>query len=463
MGISTRKTDALEKSSKPNYRYIDDDLEYSVLIPSREEWASIFNDQHYGPLHLWMRCVGNVIRAYFVIETLSDGPHLDLSQTAERERMYAHNLTLLANGVPIKKVITGGGGEFFLTVNSTNRNFLTSTDEVHISVEGWKHFAKFPIWRCSLPKDKSTGPAEYIMSTYTNDESSTISNTIPKMVTAIERHLLFHKCALNISSYEIPVELDHIPYFMANDLLAQFASTGFITFLIKGNHPGQYLGYNIKWYFLYQNLVILTHWRTGNKRIFFWDPDEYLHLPTHMISAFNEKLNTHSVVNFQRKTTICVDCDHNLPELGNSFANHTYVVSNNHLPGKIVINPDEAGCMLVHFASCSRSTVRLDSRIAYIAHFENLMVNRVSKNNADYKFHNYDVSLLGRCEKSDVVHSLEAASLQYASIMVESDQPYRDAAIKHYLQYEILFWVTCAVATLFLLYRTCKLCRLTRK
>jgi hypothetical protein len=175
-----------------------------------------------------------------------------------------------------------------------------------------------------------------------------------------------------------------------------------------------------------------------------------LHLPPYLAAAFHEKINTHSVVNFQRKTVICVDCDHNLPELGNSFSNHSFKISNKHLPAKVSINPDKAGCLLIHFSLCSTDIIRLDSRIAYISHFDNFHSHRVSKDEADYKFHDYDASLLSRCERNDVVHSLQSAVQQYRTIMVESRHPFRDV---HYFIHEIIVLTIGSVMVIFALFR----------
>jgi hypothetical protein len=210
---------------------IDSGLHYGVLIPSKVEWMRTFgDDKYYGPMHLWIRCIGTTLRSYFYIETMGEGDYL--STPEERVKMFTNNITLLADGVPITSVITDAGGEFYLELT----NDFTHTGEISISVLGWLHYARFPINECSreLINDDITAPIQYIINTYTKDQGSGLSTNVPAMVHAIANHLLFHKCSLNISHYEVAVAREHIPYFLNNSQLATFASSGFLTFLVKG-------------------------------------------------------------------------------------------------------------------------------------------------------------------------------------------------------------------------------------
>ena len=410
---------------RTNVRKIDENLEYSILIPSKKEWLALnFDEFHYGPLHLWMRCVGSVIRGYFHFESAAEDCNVNFASVSDKEKFLRNNLTFLANDVPFKATIVGPGGEFYLALKHTDNKIADSTDEIHIAVKGWKHYSKFPIRLCSKPPEvqtlRSSQSPEYIMSISTIEQSSVLPKQIPKMVMAIENHLLFHKCALNISSYEIPVNLNHLPYFMANSMISQLSTNGFLTFLIKGNNPSQCNGTGYKWQYVYQNLVILHHWASGggNKRLFLFDADEFLHLPKHMALIFNENIRTHSVVNLQLKSTICADCQHGQPDLGYDFSNHTYMRSDKHYNTKVIINPDEAGCMLVHFSLCKKNVIRLDARIAYLAHFDNLIRHRLYINDSIYKFHNYDISPLIKCSKSGNINSLQGAMLQYKVLYI---------------------------------------------
>jgi hypothetical protein len=79
---------------------IDSGLHYGVLIPSKVEWMRTFgDDKYYGPMHLWIRCIGTTLRSYFYIETMGEGDYL--STPEERVKMFTNNITLLADGVQL--------------------------------------------------------------------------------------------------------------------------------------------------------------------------------------------------------------------------------------------------------------------------------------------------------------------------------------------------------------------------
>jgi hypothetical protein len=44
-------------------------------------------------------------------------------------------------------------------------------------------------------------------------------------------------------------------------------------------------------------------------RLFFWDPDEFLVITPSMLTILREKINSLSVINFKRKSIVCMNCN----------------------------------------------------------------------------------------------------------------------------------------------------------
>lgn len=59
--------------------------------------------------------------------------------------------------------------------------------------------------------------------------------------------MMYHRCALNITRYEIIVQDDHIDQFLANKHLMQFAREGWLVFLVKGYQPARINYSNCYW------------------------------------------------------------------------------------------------------------------------------------------------------------------------------------------------------------------------
>jgi hypothetical protein len=211
------------------------------------------------------------------------------------------------------------------------------------------------------------------------------------------------------------------------------------------------------------NLAILQRWKEGNIRILFWDPDEYLHVRPQMLDALKLKLQNHGVVSFQRKSTICADCGL-LPEISlPNIENRKFKMSERHIPAKVALNPNAAGCMFVHFSLCDRhSMIRLDSRIAFVVHFENLLEHRVDQNKIG--FVPADLSILDRCHKMNLtIGSLQEATYVYEVTVRESSILHANTIITNYFEYEKTIILALIVFLSVLLLRFCWLRRFPRK
>ena len=95
------------------------------------------------------------------------------------------------------------------------------------------------------------------------------------LIEGIAKHMIYHRCALKVSKYEIVIQDDHLEQYMANKHLAQFVKEGWLVFLIKGYQPARLNFGNCNWQGLYENMALLRYWRS-KKHVMFWNADEYL-------------------------------------------------------------------------------------------------------------------------------------------------------------------------------------------
>lgn len=234
MAVSRRLNEPISSDFAHYTRGVDDGLHYSLLLPSEEEFRATFGPEGaYGPVHLWMRCLGSVVRAFFHLEVLSDGnttPHGD-----SHEKLYVQRLVFAVNGVPVNNtVVTGIGGEFTLDLDQ-----LGDIGELEITVAHWKRYAKFAAAWCEpqeLLSRKEPNPG-LIMHVYTLDGSSHSPGLDSGDVGAIARHLLYHTCMLNLLRYEIVVQRDYIPLMLQHPVVSHGVASGLVFFLSRATVP----------------------------------------------------------------------------------------------------------------------------------------------------------------------------------------------------------------------------------
>jgi hypothetical protein len=209
-----------------------------------------------------------------------------------------------------------------------------------------------------------------------------------KTVEGIINHFLYHRCALGLSHYELNIQKEQIPYFMQNPIIAEAARAGWITFIIKNaaipppiRNSGQY-GSNCYWQQISQNLGILRYWKQ-NVRIYMWDGDEYMIYASNLTkSKFQEVVDAHPVLAFNRYMAFCLDCG-NTGHEGElkylSFSDKIYKKSEPLAHPKLLVHPDKSGCFIIHWSGCGDPTHHLDESIAFVAHFENMFQMRFRK------------------------------------------------------------------------------------
>lgn len=115
--------------------------------------------------------------------------------------------------------VWAGGGNFYVDVKK-----YSSIDLVRILVGGFSHYTLFPMNQCTSSKPRQNGTMKYIMNIHTRDVQEDDAKSNTKIISGIASHFAYHRCALNISRYEIVVQPQFISTCMKNPQIAYAAN-----------------------------------------------------------------------------------------------------------------------------------------------------------------------------------------------------------------------------------------------
>mmetsp|Transcript_5723 Transcript_5723/g.7941 ORF Transcript_5723/g.7941 Transcript_5723/m.7941 type:complete len:446 (+) Transcript_5723:46-1383(+) len=364
-------------------RITDDGLDRGSISAYDNEWKKTFIDglknprlmTTSSPVDFWFRCVDKKVRGYFFIDSLAQHPTENFNDLVYGPDDMKRRFKLLVDDKPLPYDTWHSGGDFYIDVSQKPAN-----SEIIISVEGWLRYTSFSLSKCTKSLPQPAEP-EYLMHVHTYDHPKSIK--LNKLYpSGIAHHLVYHRCALNVTKYELIIQPEHLQRYLRNPHLAKFAQQGWLKFVLKSDHPSRM---NLPFIYnyhqgIYENQALLQHWKT-NVRIFFFNPDEFVaYNPALTFAEFDQKyLGTRSNVAFDRYMTFCVDCKQNSPELPQlSFTDRRYKLTEKLQHPKLFIDPNENGCILVHWSQCGKPETRLSNETAYILHFENLYKKRWS-------------------------------------------------------------------------------------
>jgi len=188
------------------------------LYASFEEWNATFADfgADYGPVHLWVRCVGLELRGLVFVESVNE-KHPLLVSAGMHGNFSLERFVILINGLPVRTEIANVG-EFLISTRT-----IAHLPVITIGVTGWRHYAEFPMRHCTPPAPLPAAQRR-IMSVYTWDNPSTsVTDTaafVNVLAKGLEQHSRYHKCALNITRYEVLVQENYLPLLLQNKYIA---------------------------------------------------------------------------------------------------------------------------------------------------------------------------------------------------------------------------------------------------
>jgi hypothetical protein len=202
----------------PGVSEVDSGLYFAQLSASFAEWNATFEDggADYGPVHLWVRCIGMELRGLVFVESVNE-KHPLLVSAGMHGNYSLDRFVLLVNGLPVRTEIANVG-EFLISTRT-----IAHLPVITIGVTGWRHYVEYPMRLCTPPV--SLPPAQRrVMSVYTWDNPSTsvkdtaaFVNTLAK---GLEQHSRYHRCMLNITRYEVLVQENYLPLLLQNKYIA---------------------------------------------------------------------------------------------------------------------------------------------------------------------------------------------------------------------------------------------------
>ena len=368
---------------------IDGGVQYSLILPFADEWKNLIDDENHpipSPFHMWFKCIDNQVRGYFMVEDMRQLSHGKEANTPTAFILDRH-LFMYANGRPINIRIWLGGADFNFYIVDTEKGSL-----IQISIKGFKHYTYFDSNSCTEKKSTSYAirsntdidkrETKYVMHIHLRQYYNT-SHNIGKVIRGIANHAYYHRCALQLDRYEFVIHKEQAHLFLENSAIKKAVDEGWMRMIVRnpiipapikiGHHPS-----NCYWQAYVENMALLRYWKE-DVRMYFFDSDEYIWFADNVTTTgYREVLRNNGVVGFERYMTFCSTCSDKQGELNHfSFRNTQYKIVRKKLDHtKLVVDPNQAGCYIVHWAGCGPRQYTYPIEEARILHFENLYIPR---------------------------------------------------------------------------------------
>ena len=347
-------------------------------------------------MHLYFRCIDSVVRLYFTFETTIKGYQENRQPEGGEMKLYPkfeHNFILLADGKPVRYNSWFGGADAQIDVRHKHKS-----DVLEIGVRGWQQYTAFPISECTATsptiirnnnsEKSNTDPVYHPIVVHTHYADIYHDVNRPIFIDALAKHLIYHRCALNVDHYEVVIDNKQLINFLKHKDIMEFVKNGWIIFTLKGNKLPRINKGNVYWQGMYENMALLRHWQTKN-HLMVHNVDEYVVYNNSFNSAieFKEKVlgdlepgavGMKRFMAFGIKSGSALKPD--LPQL--SFTSNSYVLADKLRDLKLILNPNRTGCMIMHWAGCGtgydhqykkNENIKYPKpEIAFIAHFENM-------------------------------------------------------------------------------------------
>ena len=358
------------------YKPVDSGLFYGNIAPPLSEWKTLLPENEIGVLHAWLRCDSSgALRGYFFHEhydKYNDPPHW---AGFDHISITSDTFLFTVNGSQPDKIEHNNcGGIFSHQLNIYDRTMAS----VVIEVKKWNSYIVFPLRLCMDHHSNKKQDDARIMNvlTYDTDGHKNLSHAAV-MSSAIVRHALFHRCALNIV-----VVNEEIIFSMANgSALKALVDEGFIVLLTKPTQLSHTRGHRLYWQLVYYNLALLSH--SGESAwIFFFDQDEFLSIEDTALAHLGNVMmagSSFNVMDFNRLAVKCTTCPavHINGEVDASFEDNSWAIMYEESGVKVAVRTDVGGLTGVHsavgkcFHSHSQNTVLL-----HFKHFYGIGIDR---------------------------------------------------------------------------------------
>ena len=360
----------------------DSRLQYFRFDPSRAEWKNSFPhaaDETYGPVHLWLRCLGDKIRGIFYIESLSDYDQ-PIDDTAGYLKKYwddSPGLTLYFNDEKVKFETSKLPWQSSHTSTSSFYYSFQRTDEefLNIRINNWRRFHKIDKNQLC----KSAAPSKEIKNQLFLSVNFADKQNKQGFYHSIKNHLIYHATNFQIDRYLIVVREYEIRYIQQDPFLMNAILHGFVQVFTKPSYFPQVVGHSFRWQAIYENLLILYYW-SENKKLLIMDIDEFVVSPKPLLEFLTQDDNCAAI---NRVHIFCSNCtaksDKDNIIAGNNEERWLRVVGDRKFDHpKLLVDPDKTDCMYVHFSVCGKPCKALDENSAHILHFINFFERRNS-------------------------------------------------------------------------------------
>lgn len=257
----------------------------SAQAPRRPSLAALLRRRKPplpGPLHLWARCVGHTLRAYYFPDPLIDGEHAWLprgSAAISLVNVAALKLSVLEGAAGPPKTTLGAAGERWGQSVRSQGGLLTvrlhrNASAVVLGVPGWLRTLTFDARRYCLPRPErldARGSERLLFHTYMFD------TPVAPALDLLAFNARWHAERYS-SVHVVQVHSTQEALLAAHAGVASAVAAGALRVESKPDYLPQLEGWPMYWHAVAENVALLRAWGT-RATLLFLDPDEFLLTP----------------------------------------------------------------------------------------------------------------------------------------------------------------------------------------
>jgi len=357
------------------------DVFHSVLHASPKEWAAAFGAQRVsvlstlrrrppvaGAVHVWARCLGRHVRAYFFPEPLLDGNHELLPRYSAAVSLV--NVSLIqftVNGALIAPTVLGRAGERWGQGQRSQGALLSlllppNASAVVLGVRGWLRTLTVDVKQYCKHEQAAVrvSPPQLVLHNFLQDEP------VEPVLDLVAFNAIWHAERYGSLSL-VAVQSHQVALLASHAGMKAAAAAGALRIQAKPDYLPQLPGWPMFWQAVSENVALLRAWGTHNTLLFL-DPDEFLLTPRRRLpnTEVRHAIVRHGAVVLPRAVFSCARCGVSGENISLAFSTR---LRDAHVPeqyGKVGASGTEPRLVYVHFADPAPAA--LNASTALVAH-----------------------------------------------------------------------------------------------
>ena len=356
---------------------------------SLNEWKKTFGNDllsSFGPVHLWLKCVNNIIRGLLFVQQLSTSHYSRRDDTALYNELNwdfnSDNFKLTLNGHRVDLIhsrMPWPGGDHLTAVSTFTYVFQNhSMTAIDVKINDWHLWHKIRKLKHLNLSTVTKKKRDIAISVNFADKDNEID-----FLKSIEQHFNYHHGLLNFHRYHILVREYEIERLQSIPFIVEKVNEGILKIFIKPSYLPEVERHSFRFQAIYENLMLLYHWQE-NIDLIVIDLDEFLIINSKdALKSLTD--GSSSCVAVNRKHVSCQNCSIYYPDkelvLRSNYSQNWRSCSGDTKfdYSKLMVNPDKTNCMYVHWPACGTVCEKASESNLYILHLINYFGFRSSR------------------------------------------------------------------------------------